>query len=174
MSIAYLGLGSNLGDRGQQIANALQRLERPETKMLRVSSIYQSAPLGPVADQPLFFNAVAEVQTCLAPGRLLERMLAVEDAMKRERTVHQGPRTIDLDLLLFDDVVARWPELTLPHPRFHQRAFVLRPLLELCPELIDPKSGAKVATMLPATAGQAITRVGALQLRWTAENELAI
>jgi 2-amino-4-hydroxy-6-hydroxymethyldihydropteridine diphosphokinase len=130
--LAYVGLGSNLGDRRAMIAGALDRLQ-PR----RVSSIVETEPWG-VTDQPRFLNAVAEIETELAPGALLDRLLDIERDLGRVRTERWGPRTIDLDLLLYGDRQENTPSLTLPHPRLHERLFVLEGLSELCPDLRVP------------------------------------
>ena len=130
--LAYVGLGSNLGDRRAMIAGALDRL-RPR----RVSSIVETEPWG-VTDQPRFLNAVAEIETDLAPGALLDRLLEIERDLGRVRTERWGPRSIDLDLLLYGDRQENTPSLTLPHPRLHERLFVLEGLAELCPDLRVP------------------------------------
>ncbi|RPH50634.1 MAG: 2-amino-4-hydroxy-6-hydroxymethyldihydropteridine diphosphokinase [Planctomycetota bacterium] len=130
--LAYVGLGSNLGDRRALIAGALDRLQ-PR----RVSSIVETEPWG-VTDQPRFLNAVAEIETELAPGALLDRLLDLERDLGRVRTERWGPRTIDLDLLLYGDRQVSTPSLTLPHPRLHERLFVLEGLAELCPDLRVP------------------------------------
>jgi len=131
-AIAYVGLGSNLGDRRALIAGALDRL-RPR----RVSSIVETEPWG-VTDQPRFLNAVAEIETELAPGALLDRLLDLERDLGRVRAERWGPRTLDLDLLLYGDRQVSTPSLTLPHPRLHERRFVLEGLAELCPDLRVP------------------------------------
>lgn len=157
---AYIGLGSNLGDRASQLRLALQGLERHDVVVTRVSSVYESAPVGPILDQPSFFNAVAEVRVGLAPVELLRSCMAVERDLGRERIEPQGPRTIDLDLLLYADIVEAQPELILPHPRLAERAFVLLPLLELAPALVDPRDGMPLSQQLDAVRGQAIACIG--------------
>jgi 2-amino-4-hydroxy-6-hydroxymethyldihydropteridine diphosphokinase len=130
--LAYVGLGSNLGDRRALIASALERL-RPR----RVSAVVETEPWG-VAGQPRFLNAVAELETDLAPGALLDRLLDLERDLGRVRAERWGPRTMDLDLLLYGDRRVDTPSLTLPHPRLHERRFVLEGLAELCPDLRVP------------------------------------
>lgn len=139
MSIAYIGIGSNLGDRGENVETAIcrMRLEK-ELKVLRISSIYESDPLG-VTDQPQFLNGVVEVETSLPPRDLLRRLLVLETHLGRKRSIQGGPRIMDLDLLLYDKVVMREGDLTLPHPEMHRRKFVLLPLLELVPEITHPQ-----------------------------------
>ena len=147
-SSMYVGLGSNLGDREALLGRALAGLDRHGVRTRRVSSVYESEPVGPVREQPAFYNAVAEVETELSPRDTLRACLDVERELGRERHVPQGPRNIDLDLLLADDLVARWPELVLPHPALTLRAFVLRPLLELRPDLADPRDGTLLSVHL--------------------------
>src|SRR5688572_15059077 len=142
--LAYVGLGSNLGDRRALIGRALDRLA-PR----RVSSIVETEPWG-VADQPRFLNAVAEIETDLAPGALLDRLLDLERDLGRVRTGRWSPRTIDLDLLLFGDRQVNTPSLTVPHPRLHERLFVLEGLAELCPDLRVPGLDRTVHELLEA------------------------
>jgi 2-amino-4-hydroxy-6-hydroxymethyldihydropteridine diphosphokinase len=137
--IAYLGLGSNLGDRRWYLQQALWLLQGEGLELLRVSSVYESTPVGPVAGQPMFYNAVVQVETALEPLELLRRCQRVETALGRVRLVAKGPRVIDVDLLLMDDLVLEEPELTLPHSELRNRAFVLAPLAELAPMLLDPR-----------------------------------
>ena len=144
---AYIGLGSNLGDRRAMIAGALERL-RPA----RVSTIVETEPWG-VVDQPRFLNAVAEIETELAPPALLDRLLEIEAELGRVRQRKWGPRTIDLDLLLFGDRRIVSPVLTIPHPRLHQRLFVLEGLAELCPDLAVPGHDRTVRQLLDACRG---------------------
>jgi len=146
-NICFIGLGSNLDNPFLQIKNALHRLQHlPETKILKCSSAYQSKPLGP-QDQKDFINAVAHIETHYNPSELLERLQHIENQQGRKRDVTRwGPRTIDLDLLLFAQQILHSPELTIPHPELENRAFVLIPLAEIAPELILP-SQKKVATL---------------------------
>jgi 2-amino-4-hydroxy-6-hydroxymethyldihydropteridine diphosphokinase len=123
---------------------------------VRASSLWRSAPLQ--AEGPDFFNAVAELRCTLSPMALLEALWAIEQAHGRERPYHHAPRTLDLDLLLFGDQVMDTPRLTLPHPRLHQRAFVLRPLLELWPQAAHPRLG-RLDLALPAVADQPLERI---------------
>lgn len=157
-SSMYVGLGSNLGDREALLARALAGLARRGVHVRRVSSVYESEPVGPVREQPAFYNAVAEVETELSPRAALRACLDVEQELGRERRVPQGPRNIDLDLLLADDLVACWPELQLPHPALTLRAFVLRPLLELRPDLADPRDGTLLATHLARVESTQVLR----------------
>ncbi|HKD06989.1 MAG TPA: 2-amino-4-hydroxy-6-hydroxymethyldihydropteridine diphosphokinase [Bryobacteraceae bacterium] len=143
----YLALGSNLGDRLLMLLAALTRLESPELKLCRVSRVRETEPVG-LREQPRFLNQVAEFETSLSPVALLERAQRVEREMGRIRTVLNGPRTIDIDILLYGDQVVQDPGLELPHPRFRDRRFVLEPLAELNPGLNDPVTGKPVSELL--------------------------
>ncbi len=133
---AHLGLGSNLGDRRANLARAVEMIGRArDTAVAAESSLYATAPVG-VTDQPEFLNAVVEVRTCLEPGELLEACLGIERGLGRVRSVRWGPRTMDIDILLIEGVVASGERLTLPHPRMTERAFVMVPLAEIAPGLV--------------------------------------
>jgi 2-amino-4-hydroxy-6-hydroxymethyldihydropteridine diphosphokinase len=137
---AFVGLGSNVGDRETTLERALDLL-RKRVEVRAVSSVRETEPWGYV-DQPPFLNAAAEIETELAPRELLDVLLDVEHALGRTRDgPRYGPRTIDLDLLLYDDEVVDEPGLTVPHPRLHERRFVLEPLAELDPGLVVPGRG---------------------------------
>jgi len=135
--VAWIGLGSNLGNPGAQLAKALAQLENTTGIVLvKVSGFYRTAPWGK-PDQDDFVNAVAMLETGLHPGELLDILLQIEQQMGRDRSAGRwGPRCIDLDLLTYDDLVMKSPNLELPHPRMHLRAFVLRPVLELDPDFV--------------------------------------
>jgi 2-amino-4-hydroxy-6-hydroxymethyldihydropteridine diphosphokinase len=136
--LAYLGLGANLGDPRRQLEEALARLAAAEeVEVLKVSRFYLNPPLGP-PDQPWYVNAAAQVKTRLEPEELLRVLHRVEQDLGRVRGERWGPRVIDLDLLLYNGVVMSGPELTLPHPEMHRRAFVLVPLAEIAPEAWHP------------------------------------
>lgn len=137
MSFAYIALGSNLGDKEKNLRRALLLLTQQGVEVVRVSSFLSTEPYG-VTDQPQFLNAVACVRTSLAPLALLDVLLATELAMGRVRLRHWGERNIDLDLLLYEDVVLDTPRLHLPHPDMQNRDFVLLPLAEIAPELKHP------------------------------------
>ena len=137
MAIAYIALGSNLGDKEKNLRRALLMLTQQGVEVVRVSSFLSTEPYG-VTDQPQFLNAVACVRTSLAPLALLDVLLATELAMGRVRLRHWGERNIDLDLLLYEDVVLDTPRLRLPHPDMQNRDFVLLPLAEIAPELKHP------------------------------------
>jgi len=145
---AHLGLGSNLGDRVACIAEAVERLRRCEgITSIEVSSLYETSPVGG-PPQGWFVNAAARVATRLSPRELLEECLAVEHAMGRVRTVSNGPRPIDLDVLLYGALVIAEPGLSIPHPELARRRFVLVPLAELAPAAIHPLERASIATLL--------------------------
>jgi len=140
--VTYLSLGSNLGDRLALLAEAVSRLSVRHTRLLRCSPVYETAPQG-MTEQPSFLNLVVEAETDLTAAGLLEHVHAVEQALGRQRLVHWGPRTVDVDILLLDDMTLDDPDLTIPHPRLTERAFVLVPLLELRPDLTLPGTGAR-------------------------------
>ncbi len=148
--IAYIGLGSNLDQPAAQLRRALAGLaDLEEVEVLRVSSFYLNPPLGP-PDQPWYVNAVAQVRTRLTAEELLRSLQRLEDALGRVRGERWGPRVIDLDLLLYADEVSRTPDLTLPHPEMHRRAFVLAPLAEIAPEAWHPVLRQSAAQLLAA------------------------
>ena len=137
MSIAYIALGSNLGDKKKNLRRAIMLLLQQGIEVEKVSSFISTEPYG-VTDQPQFLNAVCKVRTTLTPLALLDVLLATELAMGRVRLRHWGERNIDLDLLLYEDVVMDAPRLRLPHPDMQNRDFVLLPLAEIAPELVHP------------------------------------
>lgn len=135
MSRAYLSLGSNIGDRKKNLDDAMRILgEADKIQVRAVSSFYETDPWG-YEDQEAFLNIAAEVETTMTPQELLEVCQFVESELKRERLVHWGPRTIDVDILTYEDYTSQSAELTVPHPRMTERGFVLVPLAELAPEL---------------------------------------
>ncbi len=154
---AHIGIGANLGDARATVQAALQALASlPGCSLRQMSSVYRSAPVD--AGGPDFYNAVAVLDTTLTPAALLGALQAIEQNFGRQRPFVNAPRTLDLDLLLAGDQVVNTPVLTVPHPRLHQRAFVLLPLLELNPALAAPGLG-PLASYLPTTAGQRIERL---------------
>jgi 2-amino-4-hydroxy-6-hydroxymethyldihydropteridine diphosphokinase len=143
----YVGTGSNLGDRWQSFAFAIQKLaQEPGVEVLRASRVYDTEPVGP--PQPRFLNAVLELETEVPPEELLTRMQRIEDASGRKRDSRWAARTLDLDLLLYGDLVLTSPTLSVPHPAMTARRFVLAPLAELCPEQIVPGTGSTVVQLL--------------------------
>jgi 2-amino-4-hydroxy-6-hydroxymethyldihydropteridine diphosphokinase len=155
---AFIGLGSNLSDPGAQILKAYAELGNLlQTRLLSCSSLYRSAPVG-YADQPDFINAVAEIETALAPHQLLEALLDMEHRHGRVREFRNAPRILDLDILLYDDLTCHEHGLTLPHPRMHERAFVLQPLHEIAPSCIIAGHGS-VAACLEKCIAQRVERV---------------
>lgn len=156
----YLGFGSNIGDREAQIRRAIELLDSEELRLVRVSSFYETEPIG-FTKQRWFMNCVAEFATQLFPRQLLHRIQRVELQLGRRRAVVNGPRTIDIDILLFGDAVVKTEELEVPHPRFRERRFVLAPLAELNPELRDPVTRRTVSDLLGDVKGQAVRKVAA-------------
>ena len=141
METAYIALGSNLAELRRQLQAAIAALARlPDTQLLAQSSLYRSAPVG-YADQPDFLNAVAAIRTALAPGTLLDALLAIEREHGRVREFANAPRTLDLDIALYGERVIHELGLSIPHPRMHERAFVLVPLAEIAPDVLVPGRG---------------------------------
>ena len=151
MSKAYLGLGANLGDPREALRRAVDEIVRAGPRLTAESSVYRS-PAEDFTDQPDFLNQVIEIETDLSPVSLLGLCLEVEDRMGRRRTVPKGPRTIDLDLLLYESISCRTDQLILPHPTMHRRGFVLVPLCEISPEAMHP--------VIRRTAGQLLEELG--------------
>ena len=160
MTLAFVGLGSNLAHPRRQLAKAVRALARlPRTRLVAVSPSYVSAPVGADGPQPDYVNAVALVDTALAPRALLARLLAIEHRQRRRRVpgARNAPRTLDLDLLLFGRRRMHVESLALPHPRMHERAFVLRPLADLAPGAVIPGHG-PARGLLRGVAAQRIAR----------------
>lgn len=136
--IAYLGLGSNIGDRRANIDQAIEMLKaQRDVEIIKASSIYETAPVG-YRDQPDFLNAVVMIETRLKPRELLNAVLSIESLMGRKRTIRWGPRVIDIDILLYDNEQLDEDDLHIPHPRMLEREFVMKPLAEIAPDLILP------------------------------------
>ncbi len=158
---AYVGLGANLDNPESQVRRAFDELAQlPQSSLLARSSLWRSAPVG-YANQPDFINAVAKIETGLSPEALLGELQRIESAHARDRSFPNAPRTLDLDLLLFEDTVRVTPALTLPHPRMHERAFVLLPLLEIAPTALIPGRGTAAGCLaaLDALDAQVCARI---------------
>jgi 2-amino-4-hydroxy-6-hydroxymethyldihydropteridine diphosphokinase len=140
-STAFIALGSNLDHPSFQVQRALREIDDiGEVALVKISSMYETVPVG-MTDQPAFVNAVAQVETLLSPQDLLGQLLDIEKRHGRVRAEKNGPRTLDLDILIFNEWRLDEPDLTTPHPRMHERAFVLVPLLEIAPEIYIPGKG---------------------------------
>ena len=160
MNLAFVALGANLDDPVAQVRAASAALANvPDSRLLRLSSLYRTAPVG-IRGQPDFINAVAALATRLPPPQLLDALFAVERRFGRRREFYQAPRTLDLDLLLYDELVVDSLPLSVPHPRMHLRAFVIAPLLEIAPHCRIPGRGSAVA-WLPAVSMQRIEKLAA-------------
>lgn len=158
----YIGLGSNIGDRKANLCEAIEKLQSLGIEILRKSSIYETEPVG-FKDQQWFLNQVIGVQPVLTPpiraDLLLSKMLQIEQEMGRERTIVNGPRVIDLDLLLFADEVIERPTIMVPHPRMHRRRFVLEPLCEIAPGVVHPLLKKTCREMLAQLDDASVVRV---------------
>jgi len=158
-TIAYLGLGSNLGDKKDNCCKAIALLTK-SCRVVRVSSLYCTEPTG-YADQDDFINAVVEIETSLLPGELLNLCRSIEEELGRVRTVHWGPRTIDVDILLYGTDIIEAAELSIPHPLLHTRRFVLVPLCEIAPQAFHPGLRKSASGLLSGLRDdQRVTRCG--------------
>jgi len=146
----FLSLGSNLGQRRRYLTKAIEHLKAAGVRILKASSIYKTQPVG-LADQPWFYNQVLEVATDLNPYELLALAKEIERKLRRQKTVVNGPRTIDIDLLLAEKSIIQTRNLVIPHPRLHQRRFVLEPLSEIAAETLHPLKRKKIETLLKET-----------------------
>ncbi|GAB2828660.1 2-amino-4-hydroxy-6-hydroxymethyldihydropteridine diphosphokinase [Streptomyces daliensis] len=162
---AVVSLGSNVGDRLEKLQSAIDALaDTPGLKVKGVSPVYETEPWGvEPGSQPSYFNAVVVVKTTLPPSSLLERGHAIEEALERTRDEKWGPRTIDVDIVTYQDVVSDDPKLTLPHPHAHERAFVLVPWLDVDPEAVVPGRGA-AAELLARLGTEGVTARADLEL----------
>jgi 2-amino-4-hydroxy-6-hydroxymethyldihydropteridine diphosphokinase len=159
---AYIGLGANLDDPTKQVRAGLQALAGlTDTRLAAVSSLYRTAPVGYV-DQPDFINAVAQLETSLTPRGLLEALLAIEHQHGRVREFTNAPRTLDLDVLLYGDEAVTEPGLTIPHPRMHERAFVMVPLAEIAPDAFVPGRG-RARDLLKSLDASSVSKLEAAQ-----------
>ncbi|ABB58302.1 2-amino-4-hydroxy-6-hydroxymethyldihydropteridine diphosphokinase [Synechococcus elongatus] len=157
-----VALGSNLGNRVKHLQQAIAQLAALSSiRRLQVSPVYQTPPVGP--PQPDYYNACAIAETCLAPHDLLQQLQAIEAAAGRERLQHWGPRTLDLDLLLYGDRQIQTPDLTVPHPYLTQRAFVLIPLAAIAPDWVEPVTGEAIATLAQRLDSTGIERLGSME-----------
>jgi 2-amino-4-hydroxy-6-hydroxymethyldihydropteridine diphosphokinase len=157
--IAYLSLGSNVGDRKATLEGALGRLEASRrVRILKRSSIYETEPIGYI-DQPWFYNLAVEIETELDPEELLTLTKQTELELNRTREIRWGPRTIDIDIVMYDEIAMSNDRLTLPHPEMTQRRFVLEPLHEIAPGLRLP-DGRRIADLLPSVASQEVRKLG--------------
>ncbi len=161
MTEAYIGLGANLGDAAQTLLSAVRSIDAlPATRVTRCSSIYQSAPID--ATGPDYLNSVVAIQTALDAPELFGALLQIEQEFGRQRPFRNAPRTLDLDLLLFGDSRINTPSLTVPHPRMHERAFVLEPLAQIAPDLALPGLPA-LALLLKRCSHQKTFRMAAIE-----------
>jgi 2-amino-4-hydroxy-6-hydroxymethyldihydropteridine diphosphokinase len=160
---AFLGLGSNLGDRAGNLKSAIRLLDNEnEIKVTKISSVYETEPIGNM-EQSSFYNCVIEIETDLKPIELLKAGNQVEAELKRERSIRWGPRTIDIDILLYGNLAIKESELQIPHPRICERAFVLVPLLELSPKIEIPSLG-RADGCLEGVRSQGIKKLAVLDL----------
>ncbi|MGH9559169.1 MAG: 2-amino-4-hydroxy-6-hydroxymethyldihydropteridine diphosphokinase [Bryobacteraceae bacterium] len=158
MKTVYIGLGSNLGDRRENLKRAMESLAKDDLNVMRESSIYETEPRD-IVDQPWFLNQVVEAETELMPRQLLARLEKIERGMGRKLGIAKGPRLIDLDILLYGDAVVSTADLEIPHPRMTERRFVLEPLAEIAPGLRHPRTRKTVREMLDEVSGQVVRRV---------------
>jgi 2-amino-4-hydroxy-6-hydroxymethyldihydropteridine diphosphokinase len=165
MNTAYLGLGSNLGNRLAFLRGGRDTLiSQPTIELVKASGVYETEAVGGPPDNPLFLNAVLQVQTSLDPHLLLEACLAAEEDFGRSRPVRWAPRTLDIDILFYDDLMLCEDVLTIPHPRLQERAFVLAPLLEIAPELKHPLLDQTITELAAGSTG--VTELVPMRTNW--------
>jgi len=157
MHIVYLAFGSNLGDRYSNLAAALQRL-RDVVEIRAISSIYETDPVG-YLDQPRFYNIVCSGTTVLPAPELLKCAKAIESALGRQPSFRNGPRLIDIDIIFYDDLLMSQGDLSIPHPRMAERAFVLVPLVEIAPQVVDPISGQTAQELLQNVSQEGVKKL---------------
>jgi 2-amino-4-hydroxy-6-hydroxymethyldihydropteridine diphosphokinase len=162
LKTVYLSLGSNVGDREAMLRSALEALPAAGVEVARTSSLYETEPRD-FRDQPWFLNMIAECRTDLFPVQLLGRLQKIEAQLGRKRAIPKGPRSIDIDIILFGRAIVRTPALEIPHPRFRERRFVLEPLKELAPDLRDPVSRRTIADLVTGVADQKVRLYNAVQ-----------
>ncbi|MDA8433777.1 MAG: 2-amino-4-hydroxy-6-hydroxymethyldihydropteridine diphosphokinase [Nitrospiraceae bacterium] len=153
MTVAYIGIGSNLGNKGGNCLKAIELIRQGGLTVSRVSSLYETAPWG-IKNQPRFINMAVEIKTGLPPGELLALLKTIEKKMGRKKSMRWGPRRIDLDILLYGDLTVRDDALTIPHPHMHEREFVLEPLSEIAPEAVHPVLHKKVSALFAERRGE--------------------
>jgi dihydroneopterin aldolase/2-amino-4-hydroxy-6-hydroxymethyldihydropteridine diphosphokinase len=158
---AYIGIGSNLGDKTENIKQAIKNINDDETKVQKISSLYKTKPVG-YDDQEDFINAVFEIKTLLSPKELIQTLLGIENDLKRKRTIKNGPRTIDLDVLLYDDIISNDEDIIIPHPRMHERLFVLTPLKEIAPFALHTLLNKRIFELEEILGDQGVEKVGSL------------
>ena len=154
----YLALGSNLGDRLANLKQAIDSLT-PQMEVRAKSSVYETPPWG-YADQPKFLNQVVKAKTYLEPEPLLKHLKRLEVALGRQASFPNGPRLIDMDILFYDELIVNTPSLVIPHPRLHERGFVLLPLMDISPDLVHPLSRKRVREMAAQTDVREIKKFG--------------
>ncbi len=158
LKTVFLSLGSNLGDRAHNLEEAVRQLESADLVVVRKSSLYETEPRD-FLEQPWFLNMVVEAETRLLPRQLLSRVKKVERVLGRRRVINKGPRTIDIDILIYGRSAITAHDLEIPHPRMMDRRFVLEPLSEVAPELRHPRTGARIRDHLNALIDQKVTKV---------------